>query len=49
MGILQTLVQCLLISMQGGFENDKVMHTPTYTHNEVMQLLELASVVEQEY
>ena len=48
MGILQTLIQCLLISMQGGFENDKE-HTPTYTHNEVMQLLELASVVEQEY
>jgi hypothetical protein len=48
MGILQTPIQCLLISMQGGFENDKVMHAPTYTHNKVMQVLELVGVVEQE-
>jgi hypothetical protein len=46
MGILQTPIQCLLISMQGGFENDKVMHAPTYTHNKVMQVLELVGVVE---
>ena len=28
------------------YNNDKFMHTPTYTYNEVMQLLEHVGVVE---
>lgn len=28
------------------YDNDKFIHAPTFTHNEVMQLLELARNVE---
>ena len=30
------------------YESDKFNHAPTYTYNEVMRLLELASIVECE-
>ena len=30
------------------YKSDKFIHTPMFTYNEVMQLLELASVVECE-
>ena len=30
------------------YDNDKFIHAPTYTYNKVMQLLELANVVECE-
>jgi hypothetical protein len=30
------------------YKSDKFIHAPTYTYNEVMRLLELASVVECE-
>ena len=28
------------------YDNDKLVHTPIYTYNEVMQLLEVVSFVE---
>ena len=32
--------------LQVDYESDKFIHTPTYAYNEVIQLLELAGVVE---
>ena len=29
------------------YDNDKFIHAPTYTHNEVMRILELNGIVER--
>ena len=47
MGFVQTFVLCVQISLKVDYAMDKFIHAPTFSYDEVMHLLELASMVEQ--
>lgn len=48
MGVLQTPLLCIRFLCKVDNYNDKSIHVPTCTYNEVMQILEMVGVVESE-